>query len=185
MREPLIRRGRAHVFGDAVSLDDGIIPARFAAQRVTDPALLLSHLFENVDAGFATRARPGDIVLAGRDFAGGKPRVQGFLAMAAMELSVVCVSMPYRMLRRAVARAIPVVVGGPAPAALAASGDDIEVDFGAGVFRNLSRDTCASIPIIPDVLCEIVSSGGAEAALRDWLERRPEQAIDPSERTQK
>ena len=69
----LIRRGRCHVLGDDVTLDDGIIPARFAAQRVTDPALLTPHLFETVDPGFASRVQRGDIVLAGRAFASGKP----------------------------------------------------------------------------------------------------------------
>ena len=44
-RPGLIRRGRCHVLGDHVSIDDGVIPARFAAQRVTDPAALVPHLF--------------------------------------------------------------------------------------------------------------------------------------------
>ncbi len=176
--DALIRRGFAHVLGDDVSLDDGIIPARFAAQRVTDPALLTPHLFETVDAGFAARVRPGDIVFAGRQFACGKPRLQGFLAMGALDLSVVCGSMPYKMLRRAVARAIPVMVG--APIAAVATGDEVEVDFSAGTIWNITTNLRFSAPPMPPVLGEIVAGGGMQATLRTWLVDHPEQAAEPA-----
>lgn len=176
MAEHLVRRGACHVFGDGISLDDGVIPARLAAQRITDPAMLTPHLFENADAGFAGRARQGDIILAGKNFARGKPRLQGLIAMAALDLCVVCASMPFKILRRAVARAIPVSVYGTEPAPMAATGDEVEVDFAAGVFRNLSRNTRSSIPPMPPILRDIVVSGGAEAALRQWLAEHPEQA---------
>ncbi len=179
MAEGLIRRGFAHVLGDEVSLDDGIIPARFAAQRVTDPALLTPHLFETVDAGFATRVRAGDIVFAGRQFACGKPRLQGFLAMGALELSVVCASMPYKMLRRAVARAIPVMTGAAGDLAVA-TGDEVEVDFSAGTIWNITRNIHSAAPPMPAVLAQIVAGGGMQAALLAWLAEHPEQAVAPA-----
>lgn len=183
MTDRLVRRGRAHAFGDSVSLDDGIIPARFAAQRITDPAALVPHLFEAVDADFAARAQPGDIVLAGAKFACGKPRLQGLIAMAALDLSVVCTSMPFKILRRAVARAMPVIVGGPVePATLAATGDEVEIDFRQGVFHNLTTGLKAVLPPMPPVLADIVATGGAEAALRDWLARHPEQGDEAGPR---
>lgn len=174
MANPLLRRGRAHVFGDGVSLDDAIIPARFAAQRITDPSSLLPHLFENIDPGFAARVQPGDVILAGRDFACGKPRLQGLIALAALNLSVVCVSVPFKILRRAVARAIPVSVGASEP--LASTGDEVEINFATGAMRNHTTGRALEIPAMPPILAEIVAAGGAEAALRDWLARHPEQA---------
>lgn len=179
MAEGLVRRGFAHVLGDGVSLDDGIIPARFSGQRVTDPALLTPHLFETVDAGFAARVRPGDIVFAGRAFACGKPRLQGFIAMGALELSVVCGSMPYKMLRRAVARAIPVMVGTRDHIAVA-TGDEVEVDFSAGTIRNITRNVVSVAPPMPGELSEIVAGGGMQAALLAWLAEHPEQAAAPA-----
>lgn len=172
----LVRRGACHVLGDDVPLDE-VIPHRFAAARVTDPALLTPHLFESIDAGFAQRVKPGDIVLAGRNFACGKPRVQGFIAMAALNLGVVCASTPYRMLRRAVAHAIPILSGGPQPASIATTGDEIEVDFARGVIRNLSRNTQTTAPEMPPILREVVAGGGARAALAEWLAQHPEQAL--------
>ena len=175
----LIRRGRCHVFGDDVTLDDGVIPARFAAQRVTDPTLLTPHLFETVDPTFADRARPGDIVLAGRNFAGGKPRLQGLIAMAALDLSIVCTSIPFKILRRTVARALPVIVGAPDPTGFAATGDDLEIDFSSGSVWNLTRDVKLAIPPMPAILADMVAAGGMEASLRDWLRRHPAQALQP------
>ncbi len=174
----MIRRGRCHVLGDNISLDDGIIPARFATQRVTDAKELVPHLFENVDPEFAKRVKPGDIVLAGRNFACGKPRLQGFIAMGAMNLAVVCMSMPYKMLRRTVARAMPIVTGGPEPHTIAVSGDEIEIDFTTGAVWNLTRDTRMAVPAMSPILRDIVVSGGMQAMLKDWLARHPEQAVE-------
>jgi 3-isopropylmalate/(R)-2-methylmalate dehydratase small subunit len=156
-------------------MDDGIIPSRFATQRVTDPRELVPHLFESVDPELARRIKRGDIVLAGRNFACGKPRLQGLIAMAALDLAVVCTSMPYKMLRRTVARAIPVIVGGPASHELAATGDEIEIDFATGAVWNLTRDICTAVPAMPPILRDIVAGGGMQAMLKEWLVRHPEQ----------
>lgn len=173
----LVRRGRCHVLGDRIALDGGIIPLRFATERVTDPRALVPHLFESVDPDFARRAGRGDIVLAGRNFACGKPRLQGFIAMAALDLAIVCTSMPYKMLRRAVARAIPVIVGGPDPRTLAVTGEEIEIDFSAGTLRNLTRGSEISVPPMPPILRDIIAAGGMQAVLKEWLARHPGQAI--------
>jgi 3-isopropylmalate/(R)-2-methylmalate dehydratase small subunit len=181
MDECLIRRGRAHVLGDGVSLDDDVIPARLAAQRIMDPATLTPHLFENVDPDFARSVRPGDVVFAGRNFACGKPRLQGLIALAALDLTIVCASMPFKILRRAVARAIPVIAGVSAAHALVATGDTVEIDLTAGVLRNLTRETQAAIPIMAPILRNLVAAGGAQTALRDWLAAHPEQAAAPAD----
>jgi 3-isopropylmalate/(R)-2-methylmalate dehydratase small subunit len=167
------------VLGDNVPLDDGVIPRRFAAGRVTDAQLLVPHLFEGLDPGFATRVKHGDILLAGGNFACGKPRLQGFIAMEALDLAIICVSMPYKMIRRAVARAIPVIVGATDSHAIATTGDEIEIDFATGAVWNQSRDSHVALPPMPKILCDIVASGGMQAALKDWLERHPEQALPP------
>ena len=171
----LLRRGRCHVLGDDVSLDDDIIPARYSRERVTDAKLLTPHLFARLDPGLATRIQAGDVVLAGRNFACGKPRVQGFIAMGELRLSIVCASMPYKMLRRAVARGVPVIAGVEDAAAIAADGDELEIDFACGRICNLTRNTEFSAPAMPPVLRDIVASGGTQAILRKWLADHPEQ----------
>ncbi len=175
----LLRRGSCHVLGDDVSLDDDIIPARFATERVTDPDQLIAHLFEKLDPDFARRVRRGDILFAGRNFACGKPRFQGLIALAALDLSVVCESMPFKILRRAVARGVPVIVGCTAARERVATGEQVEIDFATGSLANLTRNERGVLPAMPAILRDIVAAGGAEPLLRAWLAQHPEQAISP------
>lgn len=176
----LLRRGRCHVLGDDVSLDNDIIPARFSRERVTDANVLVPQLFANLDPELAAKIRHGDIILAGRNFACGKPRLQGFIAMGALHLSVLCTSMPYKMLRRAVARGIPVITGVSDIAAIAGDGDELEIDFATGAILNLANDRSVTAPAMPALLRDIVAAGGTEAMLKQWLVEHPGQAAGPA-----
>ena len=69
------------------------------------------HLFEPIDPGFAARVQRGDLVVAGADFGCGKPHIQGFIAMAALGMGVLCGSMPYKAMRGAISKGLPVLTG--------------------------------------------------------------------------
>ena len=175
MERSLTKRGRCHVFGDNIPLDEGVMAFKFAIGRVTDPAQLIPHLFEGIDPGFAARVKPGDFVIAGRDFGCGKPHIQGFIAMAALDMGVLCESMPTRPLRGAISKGLPVLVGCTGAAQFAGDGDEIEVDFANGEAINHTRGTQARFPAMPDVLRDIVAHGGANGTLAAWLAQHPEQ----------
>lgn len=174
----IVRRGRCHCFGDDVATDDGLIPYRLAAARVTNARELVPQLFSALDPEFPGRVAHGDLVFAGRNFACGKPRLQGFIAMAALGLGVVCESMPYRMLRRAVARGIPVLVTGAPLGDFVRPGEEVEVDFATGAMHNLTRGERTHVSAMAPILREIVDRGGMTAMLREWLARHPEQAVE-------
>lgn len=176
MKKPLKKQGICHVFGDAVPLDEGVMAFKFAVERVTDPAVLIPHLFEQVDPGFSRRVRPGDVIVAGKNFACGKPHIQGFLAMDALGLGIICVSMPHKSLRRAVATGVPVLTGAGPVAEFAHSGDEIEVDFETGGLRNLSTGVVRQLAPMPTILQDIVAHAGAAGSLRAWLAAHPELA---------
>ncbi len=178
----LVKRGSCHVFGDNIPLDEGFIPFELAIQRVTDPQKLIPHLFEKVAPGFAQRVKPGDIVVAGREFGNGKPHVQGFIALHALGVGVICMSMPFKNLRRAVAKGLPVITGAPAPVEYAADGDALEVDFATGRARNLTRGTEFTLPAMPSILLDIVQRGGMNGLLKSWLVDHPAQAAGDEDR---
>ena len=175
MTSSLIRRGRAHVFGDGIPLDEGVMAFKYAIGRITDPAELIPHLFEPIDPGFAARVARGDLVVAGADFGCGKPHIQGFIAMAALGMGVVCGSMPYKAIRGAISKGLPVLTGGGDPASWVANGDEIEVNFGTGEARNLSRGTTVQLPPMAPVLQPIIAQGGANGQLAGWLNEHPAQ----------
>lgn len=168
--------GQAHVFGDDIPLDEGVMPFKYAINRTTDPQTLIPHLFETIDPEFSERVERGDIVFAGTNFGYGKPHVQGFIAMASLGIGVVCRSMPYKQLRRAVARGLPVITGAPAPDTFVSTGDSVEVDFERGIVRNVSTQTSVQIAAMSAEMAEIVQCGGLEGVLRQWLSEHPEQA---------
>ena len=173
----LKRRGFCHVFGDDVPLDEGVMAFRFAIQRVTDPKELIPHLFEAIDPEFVRRVKPGDFVIAGRNFGCGKTHVQGFIAMTALGMSVLCESIPYKPLRRAVGEGLPVLAGCRGATGFARTGDEIEVDFNTGAARNLTQGTEAAFPAMPPILRDLAMNGGMRAQLSDWLRNHPEQGV--------
>ena len=175
----LKKRGTCHVFGDGVPLDEGVMAFKFAIERVTDPKLLIPHLFEQIDPSFASRVKQGDIVVAGKDFGFGKPHTQGFIAMAALEMAVLCESMPHKSLRRAVAIGLPVLTGCANCTSFAKSGDEIEVDFEIGVARNLTAGTEKQFAPMPAILRDIVANGGSAGSMRAVLAAHPELAAAP------
>jgi len=177
----LVRRGFCHVFGDAVPLDEGVMAFRFAIQRVTDPKELIPHLFEAIDPEFVRRVKPGDFVVAGRDFACGKTHVQGFIAMVALNMAVICESMPYKPLRRAAGEGLPVLTGCRGVTQFARTGDEIEVDFTTGAARNLTQGAQTRFPAMSPILRELSLNGGMRGFLADWLQKHPEQAAAPAE----
>jgi 3-isopropylmalate/(R)-2-methylmalate dehydratase small subunit len=175
MTPSLIRRGRAHVFGNSIPLDEGVMAFKYAIGRITDPAELIPYLFEPIDPGFASRVARGDLVVAGADFGCGKPHIQGFIAMAALGMGVVCGSMPYKAMRGAISKGLPVLTGGGEPADWVSNGDEIEVNFATGEARNLTRDISVQLPPMAPVLRPIIAQGGADGQLAGWLNDHPAQ----------
>ncbi|MYN14254.1 hypothetical protein GSY71_14015 [Pusillimonas sp. TS35] len=173
MDHPLRRRGTCHVFGDDIPLDEGFIPFSLAIGRETRPDVLIPHLFATLDAGFASRVAPGDIILGGKQFACGKTHVQGFIAMAALQLGIVCASMPFKAMRRAVAQGLPVITGLADPDTFAKTGDILEVDYASGLVSNVSTGAVRACQGMPPVLQPIIEQGGTSGYLRYWLAAHP------------
>jgi 3-isopropylmalate/(R)-2-methylmalate dehydratase small subunit len=173
--QSLRRRGRCHVFGDDIPLDEGLIPFELAIKRVDDPELLKPHLFKQLDPTFLERVRPGDFVVAGRNFACGKPHLQGFIAMASLGLGLLCHSTPYKSLRGAISKGMPVMTSLPVEHGLE-TGDEIEVDFASGeVLHTQNARRLQLVAMAPD-LQSIVRAGGTRGQLATWLSAHPEMA---------
>lgn len=155
-----IYRGRCWKFGDSLGIDGDIMPLRFALEREMDPAVLAPHLMEGVEPGFAAKVRPGDIIVAGRRFGQGNPHIQGFLGIRGKGMGLVAVSIPRGSFRNAVNAGVPFLSGCLGVGELCESGDELEVDFEQGMFRNLSRATEHRYAPIPPELRSIVALGG-------------------------
>jgi 3-isopropylmalate/(R)-2-methylmalate dehydratase small subunit len=154
-----------------------VIPKWLIAGRYMDPKDLVPHLFEELRPGFPDLAKPGDIVVAGRNFGMG-PKMNGYIAMQAMGLGLVAESMPFLAYRAALGCGLRVLDRCPGILDLVEDGDEVEVDFSTGQFVNTSRGASHRFDPIPAALAELVELGGTAGFLRRWWEtngaaRRP------------
>ena len=100
------------------------------------------------------------------------PKMQGYIAMQALGLGLVCESMPFLAYREAVGVGLPVLNGCTGVLDACETGDELEVDFSTGRVSNLSRQTSNQYPPVPPALREIIALGGTTAWLRQWWARR-------------
>ena len=150
-------RGRVFKYGDDVDTDV-IIPARYLNDAA--PEALASHCMEDLDPSFASAARPGDIVVAGRNFGCGSSREHAPLALKAAGVScVVAESFARIFYRNAINIGLPILEC-PGAAASAETGDELEVELSSGTIRNVGRGTESRAAPFPPFMRAIIEAGG-------------------------
>jgi 3-isopropylmalate/(R)-2-methylmalate dehydratase small subunit len=165
-------RGRCWLFGNDVGCDGDMMPFRFALARETRPEVLRDFAMTGLDPDFPKKAKPGDIVIAGKRFGQGNPHIQAFIGLKALGLGVVVESIPRGSLRNAVNAGLPILPECAGIAGAVRDGDQIEVDFASGATRNLSAGTEYRFAPLPPALLDIVRRGGWEANFRARLAAR-------------
>lgn len=179
-----VLRGRCWRFGHDLPHMGGVVPMHVVSEMRHDPKDIVPHLFEESDPGFSQRCRAGDIVVAGRNFGMG-PKMQGYIAMQALGLGLVCESMTFLAYREAIGIGLPVLTDCPGVSDACASGDELEVDFRTGRFVNVTRGTELSFPPVPEALHEVLAAGGTTGWLRDWWssQENPGATVQTGKRT--
>lgn len=162
-------RGHAWVFGDDMPNDGGLMALRFVREQQYDPAILAAHCFAEVDPAFARRVKPGDFVVAGRNFGYGNAHIQGFLGLKGLGVGLLAESMSRGAFRAAINAGLPLTVPAPGLRDAVQSGDELEVDFVAGRIKNVSRGVDIQAEPLPPVLREIIGAGGGIAHMQQRL----------------
>ena len=153
--------GKAIKYGNNIDTDV-IIPARYL--NTTNEADLASHCMEDIDRSFIGRVRPGDIMVAGRNFGCGSSREHAPIAIKASGISCVVASDFARIFyRNAINIGLPIVECREAAEDIE-DGDILEIDFDRGTLADLTRHTVYKITPFPPFLQNIISAGGLLAA---------------------
>jgi len=161
-------RGKAHVFGDDVNTDE-IIPARYL--NSIDPAVLAKHCMEDADPEFLKKVRPGDILVAGKNFGCGSSREHAPIAIKAAGVAcVVARSFARIFFRNAINIGLPIVT---CPEAVADSkpGHEFEIDLAKGELKNLSIGRTFAFPPFTPQIQAIISAGGLMAFVKTQVGR--------------
>jgi 3-isopropylmalate dehydratase small subunit len=166
-------KGRVWKYGDHVNTDL-IIPGRYLDDY--NAASLAAHAMEDIDPGFARAVRPGDIIVAGRNFGCGSSREQAPLALKAAGVGAVVAGSVARIFyRNAINVGLPIIVCGEA-AGMLEGGDEAEIDFSEGLIRNLRNGACVRFDPLPPFLLEILDEGG----LVSYMKRKLGEQSGPS-----
>jgi 3-isopropylmalate/(R)-2-methylmalate dehydratase small subunit len=154
--------GVVHRFEDDVSTDHITSGRhRFLAK---DLAALAAHCLEDLDPEFAGRVRPGDFVVAGRNFGCGSSREYAPRVIQALGVqAVIARSFARIFFRNAINIGFPAV---EADTDGIAAGDRLRLELGAGLVRNLTRGTTIACRPYPPVMLAILQDGGLVAHLK-------------------
>jgi 3-isopropylmalate/(R)-2-methylmalate dehydratase small subunit len=150
-------KGFVHKYGDHIDTDV-IIPARLLNN--TDPAFLASHCMEDIDAEFAGRVKPGDIMVGGVNFGCGSSREHAPIAIKASGVSCVIAKNFARIFyRNAINIGLPLMEC-PEAAKDAQLGDEIDVDIDSGTIRNITKGKSYTAVPFPEFMQQIIAAGG-------------------------
>ena len=156
-------RGKAWVFGADVDTDI-IIPARYLT--TTDPAELAAHCMEPVSPEFPRQVRPGDVVVAGKNFGCGSSREHAPVALKGCGVAAVVATTFARIFyRKAFNVGLPAIESAAAAAAIR-EGDEVEIDLAAGRIENRTKGESYAFSPIPPFMMELVAAGGLMAWLK-------------------
>ncbi len=149
-------QGRVWKYGDNVNTDV-LYPGRYTYQ-ILKPEEMARHALEDLDPEFAAKVKPGDIVVAGKNFGCGSSREQAAACLRyAGVQAVVAKSFARIYFRNAINLGLPVIQSEEACDALE-TGDEAEIDFARGEIRS-SRGTYRFLPL-PESVIGILEAGG-------------------------
>lgn len=147
--------GRAWVFGDNVDTD-AIAPGAWMKGGIE---ALAAHCLEIHEPDFARTVKPGDILIAGRNFGAGSSREQAPEALRHLGIAaVIAESFAGLFYRNAINLGLPVLVC--AQAKRIAAGARLRVDAERGRLHDESGGEQFACEPIPPHLMEIIRDGG-------------------------
>jgi 3-isopropylmalate dehydratase small subunit len=153
----MILKGKVFKFGNDVDTD-AIIPARYL--NTIDPAVLKKHCMEDADPEFPTKVKPGDVIVAGKNFGCGSSREHAPIAIKAAGVSCVIASSFARIFfRNSFNMGLPIFESDEAAREIK-EGDIVEVDASTGNIKNLSAGKTFKAKAIPAFMQELVEDGG-------------------------
>jgi 3-isopropylmalate/(R)-2-methylmalate dehydratase small subunit len=151
-----MEKGRAWKFGDNISTDH-ITPGRYYHLRSNLPELA-KHVMEDADPEFARNVREGDFIVAGENFGMGSSREHAPLVIKLSGVSAVIAKSFARIFyRNSINIGLPLLI---ADTDKIDAGDELEVDLGKGIIKNITKNAEIRAKPLPDFMLKIIESGG-------------------------
>jgi len=161
----MLLRGKVWKFGNDVDTD-AIIPARYL--NTSDPNELAKHVMEDADREFSGKVRPGDILVAGKNFGCGSSREHAPIAIKTAGIqAVIAKSFARIFYRNAFNIGLPIFESADASDKIQQN-DEVEIDADKGIIRNLAKNETYKANPIPPFMQELIDAGG----LIEWTKKK-------------
>lgn len=149
-------RGFAHKLGDDINTDY-IISGKYKFNTL-DMKELAKHIFEDIEPDFINKIKPGDIVVAGKNFGCGSSREQAPLVIKNAGLSaVVAMSFARIFYRNAINNGLPLV---ECDTSRINDGDELEIDLEKGTVKDITQGFEITINPLPPFMMKLLQDGG-------------------------
>ena len=160
-------KGKAWKYGDDVNTDV-IFPGKYTF-TVSEPKEMPQYALEDLDPKFASHVKPGDIIVAGKNWGCGSSREQAVTCLKEGRLgAIVAKSFARIYYRNCLNAALPALIC-PEAVDVVSSGDIIEIDIAKGTIQ--TPQGSFTFPPFPDVVREIIQSGGLIQYTRNQLSK--------------
>ena len=153
-------RGKVWKFGDSIETD--AINPYYRYPAMED---LKQHTMEAYRPEFAKEVKPGDVLVAGRNFGCGSSR-PGIVLREVGITAIVVESVSRLFLRNSIARAIPIFMA-PGITGIVDDGGMLEVDYPAGMVRNITTGASVELRKFPPLIEQIFRVGGLPEFARE------------------
>ncbi len=162
----MIAHGFVHKYGDNVDTDV-IIPARYL--NTSKHEELAAHCMEDIDTAFVNNVKPGDIMVAGKNFGCGSSREHAPIAIKASGISCVIASTFARIFyRNAINIGLAILECDEAAEAIEA-GHEVNVDFDTGVITDVTTGATYQAQPFPPFIQNIIEKGGLLSSIAERL----------------
>ncbi|PIV11634.1 MAG: 3-isopropylmalate dehydratase [Candidatus Omnitrophica bacterium CG03_land_8_20_14_0_80_43_22] len=160
----MIVRGKAVRLKQSDDINtDYIISGRYKF-AISDPKELAKHVFEDIDLDFARNLKPGDILVAGKNFGMGSSREQAPVSLKAAGIkAIVAQSFARIFYRNSFNIGLALV---ECDTKDLTAGDELEIYFEKAVLSNKTKSKNIKITKLPQMLLDFLKYDGAVAYLK-------------------
>ena len=149
---------------------DVIIPARYL--NTSDPVELARHCMEDADAEFVNKVKPGDVMVAGKNFGCGSSREHAPIAILGAGMPVVIGHSFARIFYRNAFNMGLLLMEVGDDVDKINDGDQLEVDAATGLIRDLTNGAEIQCPPLPASMAAILAKGGLVNYVKERLAAR-------------
>ncbi|MGI6084213.1 MAG: 3-isopropylmalate dehydratase small subunit [Acetivibrionales bacterium] len=147
--------GKVHKFGDNINTDL-ISPAPYIGMA---DEIMIAHAMEGADPEFSRKVKPGDIIVAGKNFGSGSSRETAPFVIKGSGISCIIAEFYARIFyRNSINIGLPVLMTDSV--SKISDGDELKVDPLNGIILNVTTGEEYQCSILPDNIMELVKDGG-------------------------